>query len=75
MLDAPVLFFHAVRTGPRAYHARFEPFADRILLRRSDRTGDLRAVMARYAAAIERACRAHPFQWFNFFPFWTGPAP
>jgi predicted LPLAT superfamily acyltransferase len=24
----------------------------------------------RYAAEIERACRAQPFNWFNFFDFW-----
>ena len=69
-LAAPVVLFHAVRTGPRRYAVRFEPFTDRVVLRRSDRAGDLRAVVARYAAAVERGCRAHPFQWFNFFPFW-----
>ena len=69
-LAAPVVLFHAVRTGTRRYVVRFEPFLDRVVLRRASRASDLREVMARYAAAIERGCRAHPFQWFNFFPFW-----
>jgi predicted LPLAT superfamily acyltransferase len=69
-LAAPVVLFHAVRTGPRRYAVRFEPFADRIVLRRSTRTADLDGYVGRYAAALERACRMHPFNWFNFYPFW-----
>ena len=71
-LAAPVVLFHAVRTGPRRYSVRFEPFADRVVLRRASRPVDLEVYVARYAAALERACRAHPFNWFNFYPFW-GP--
>lgn len=80
-LAAPVVLFHAVRTGPRHYAVRFEPFVDRVVLRRATRAADLRVVMARYAAAVEAACRQHPYQWFNFFPFWESapdaadPAP
>ncbi len=69
-LGAPVVLFHAVRTGPRRYAVRFQPFADRVVLRRADRTGDLREVVHRYAGLLEAGCRAHPYNWFNFFPFW-----
>ena len=69
-LAAPVILFHAVRTGPRRYLVRFETFAERVVLRRATRAADLRGYVHRYAAALERACRAHPFDWFNFFPFW-----
>jgi predicted LPLAT superfamily acyltransferase len=71
-LAAPVVLFHAIGTGPRTYDVAFEPFADRVTLRRTARTEDLHAVIARYAAAIERGCRAHPYQWFNFYSFWEG---
>lgn len=69
-LGVPVVLFHAVRTGARRYQVRFEPFTDRVVLRRANRAADLQAWAARYAEALERACRAHPFNWFNFFPFW-----
>ena len=69
-LGAPVVRFHAVRTGPGRYEVSFAPFMDQVVLRREHREADLRAVVGGYAAALERACRAHPFQWFNFFPFW-----
>ena len=74
-LAAPVILFHGLRTGPRRYQVRFEPFAERIALRRATRAADLQEYVQRYATALERACRAHPFNWFNFFPFWTSDAP
>ncbi|MBC7799318.1 MAG: lipid A biosynthesis acyltransferase [Gemmatimonadaceae bacterium] len=69
-LAAPVVLFHGVRTGPRRYAVRFERFADRVVLRRASRNADLQSHVAQYAAALERACRNHPYNWFNFFPFW-----
>ena len=74
MLSAPVVLFHAVRTGKRRYQVTFEPFVDHVVLRRSSRAADLRNVVGKYAAALESACLAHPYQWFNFFPFWETPA-
>lgn len=69
-LAAPVVLFHGVRTGPRRYTVRFEPFAERVVLRRACRTADLAHYVARFATALEQACRAHPYNWFNFYPFW-----
>lgn len=69
-LDAPVLLFWGIRTGPRQYTVVFEPFADRIVLRRAARAADLRHWVGRYVASLEARCRAHPFNWFNFYPFW-----
>ena len=73
-VGAPVVLFRAVRLGPRRYHVRFEPFADRIVLRRASRDRDLQDWVGRYAAWLEASCRAHPYNWFNFFPFWDLPA-
>lgn len=70
-LGAPVFFCYAVRTGERRYRIGIEPFADRLVLRREQRAADLAAHIARYAEALERLCRADPYQWFNFFPFWS----
>ena len=71
MLGAPVVLFHAVRTGERHYVVRFQPFRERVVLSRERRAGDLRDVVCAFAATLEAACRVHPFQWFNFFPFWV----
>ena len=72
-LGVPVVSFRAVRTGRRQYAAAFAPFAERVTLGRATREQDLAAVVARYAAWLEAGCRAHPFNWFNFFPFWERP--
>ncbi len=69
-LAAPVLLFSGVRTGHRHYTVTFQPFAERIGLRRPTRQADLLDVVSRYANWLEGACRAHPFNWFNFYPFW-----
>ena len=74
-LGAPVVLFHGVRVagGWRRrgrYRVEFQQFAERVVLRRASRAADLAAVVGRYAAALEGTCRAYPFQWFNFFPFW-----
>lgn len=73
-LGAPVLLFFGVRTGHRAYRVQFEPFADPIRVRREARQADIRAWVGRYAARLEQQCRAHPLNWFNFYPFWKDPA-
>ncbi|HEY2133446.1 MAG TPA: acyltransferase [Acetobacteraceae bacterium] len=69
-LDAPVLLFYGIRTGTRRYEVRFEPFADRIRLPRATRAEALRNCVERFAAGLAVECRRHPFNWFNFFPFW-----
>ena len=69
-LGVPVLLFGGVRTGHRRYQITFAPFAERIVLPRADRQAALLQVVTRYAAWLEQSCRAHPLNWFNFFPFW-----
>jgi predicted LPLAT superfamily acyltransferase len=70
-VQAPVMLFYGIRTGPRRYIVQFEPFADRVQLRRSDRMADLRPLVERYAASLEARCRAYPYNWFNFYNFWN----
>ena len=69
VLGAPALLFFGVRTGPRSYQVSFEPFADPVRLGR-DRRADLRAFVEHFAARVEAHARAHPLNWFNFYPFW-----
>ena len=69
-LAAPVVLFFGLRTGARRYTIRIEAFQDRIVLHRATREADLAAIIATYASRVEDICRAHPYNWFNFFPFW-----
>ena len=70
VIEAPVMLFYGLRTGPRRYALRFEPFAERIILRREARQEDLRQWVERYAASLAERCRAAPYNWFNFYLFW-----
>lgn len=70
VVGAPVVLFYGVRTAARRYLVRFEPFAERIVLPRRRRDAALRTWVDAYSRHLETACRAHPYNWFNFFPFW-----
>jgi predicted LPLAT superfamily acyltransferase len=73
-LGVPVVLFFGVRKGRRHYVVRLEPFAERITLDPRQREADLRSTVARYAQRLETQCREHPFNWFNFYPFWEARA-
>lgn len=73
-LGVPVVLFYGLRTGPRRYVIRFEPFADPLALPREGRAGPLQDCVGRFAASLEAQCRAHPLNWFNFYPFWELPS-
>jgi len=72
-LGCPVLTFCGVRLGARRYRITFTSFADRVVLQRgATRQAALAGHVQRYAAWLEAECRAAPFNWFNFYPFWEG---
>ncbi|MSP01566.1 MAG: hypothetical protein EXR07_11045 [Acetobacteraceae bacterium] len=79
MLRSPVVMFLGIRTGRRRYLLRFEPLpsagplADPI--RPAGQAEALRQTMSGYVSRLEAACRAYPFQWFNFYHFWRQVAP
>lgn len=74
ILRAPVVLGFGLRTGPRRYLLRFEPFAPAIDLPRGRREAALAEWLARYAARVGEVCRAHPYNWFNFYDFWGDDA-
>ena len=71
-LGAPVVLFFGIRTGRRCYTICFEPFADRITLDRPRRAAQIAGWVQRYAERLEARCRDYPFNWFNFYDFWSG---
>ncbi len=71
-LGCPVLLVFCLRrpAGPKSFDVYYEPFAERIALPRAGREAALQALVARYAARLERYCALAPYQWFNLYPFW-----
>lgn len=70
LLRCPVYLAFGIYEGGR-YRVTYEPFAERVALPRGPaRELALRQVVARYAARLEEVCRAHPYNWFNFYDYW-----
>ena len=69
-LGAPTVLFFGVRRGPRDYQIVIEPFAPAATFPPEEGRARLCASVAHYAARLEAQCRAHPFNWFNFYDFW-----
>lgn len=69
-LQAPVILFSGIHLGNRRYRIGFELLAERVALGRESWQADVTAWVQRYAERLEAVCRAHPYNWFNFYDFW-----
>ena len=49
----------------------FEPVADFRNITRASRAAEIEAAVIRYAGLLEQYCRSDPYNWFNFFDFWS----
>jgi predicted LPLAT superfamily acyltransferase len=70
LLNAPIVLFFGLYTGPGRYDIYFERLiADRqgVMGRREAE----RAWIAAYASRLEHYARLAPFNWFNFYDFWN----
>ena len=70
-LGRPVVLMAGLYLGANRYRVVFEPLADFSGLPRAARAAAVRTAIERYAHTLERLCRAHPFNWFNFYDFWA----
>nr|MDP9127220.1 glycosyltransferase family 2 protein [Pseudomonadota bacterium] len=70
LLDCPVYLLFCLKDG-RHYRVTLELFAERVNVSRAAREQGLRNCVERYAARLEHYARIDPFQWYNFFDFWT----
>jgi predicted LPLAT superfamily acyltransferase len=68
-LGCPVYWLSCIKERGR-YALECELLLERIELPRRRREQVLAEAMTRYAARLERTCRASPYSWFNFYPFW-----
>lgn len=71
VLQVPVMLAFGLYRGGRRYDLLFEPFSDGSAIPRPQRTQALGALIQRYAARLEHYARQAPYNWFNFYDFWT----
>lgn len=74
VLHAPVLAGFGIYRGANRYQVRFELLAARVVLGRANRSEAIRGYAQQYATCLEAQVRAAPYNWFNFFEFWSDEA-
>lgn len=75
VLNVPVILAFGTYLGGNRYRMHFELLAQRVVLPRADRTAAVRGYAQAYADRLEAQVRRAPYNWFNFFDFWTDETP
>jgi len=70
MLACPVVFMAGIYIGGNRYEIHFEDVVDFSQTAPAERGVAINSALTRYVALIEQHCRAHPYNWFNFYDFW-----
>jgi predicted LPLAT superfamily acyltransferase len=72
LLRRRVFLMVGVYLGGHRYEMRFEPLAD--FTERAEnaaaREVHIQQAVQTYVLWLEKLCRAHPYNWFNFFDYW-----
>jgi len=75
LLRRRVVFMTGLYLGGNRYRVHFDTLADFTDVPRGEREAAVNAAIARYAALLDRHCRAAPYNWFNFFDYWQSVPP
>lgn len=70
-LKLPVVLAFGLYRGGARYDLMFEPFSDGMAIERHNRPAILAALVQRYAERLQHHARSAPFNWFNFYDFWS----
>jgi predicted LPLAT superfamily acyltransferase len=70
-LKRPLVMGFGAYLGDRRYRAEFELLVDAWPEDRAQRKLVVEEATRRYAASLEQHCRRTPYNWFNFYDFWT----
>jgi predicted LPLAT superfamily acyltransferase len=73
VMHVPVIAAFACYRGGRDYEARFELLSPGIRATRAERQAAIQALAQRYAELLEQQVREAPYNWFNFYDYWTDP--
>lgn len=73
-LGRPVVLGFGVYVGDRRYAVQFESLVESWPQDRNLRAAAVEEAVRRYAARLEQHCREAPYNWFNFYDFWSEDA-
>jgi predicted LPLAT superfamily acyltransferase len=72
VLHVPVIAAFGRYLGGRDYEARFVLLSPGIKATRAERQAAIQLLAQRYAELLEQQLREAPYNWFNFYDYWTG---
>ena len=75
VLKVPVALGFGLYRGGNRYELVFEAFTDGTDIPRAQLRAAVAALIQRYAARLEHHARSAPYNWFNFYDFWTDDDP
>jgi len=70
-LRVPVYWVAGLYEGGKRYVIHLEPFCEEPNADRAERAAWTREWTQRYAERLEHFCRLAPYNWFNFYDFWS----
>jgi predicted LPLAT superfamily acyltransferase len=76
ILNAPIYFIFAIRKKDFDIRSTYELHVVRaktsLECPRKERPERLKMLLQEYTELLEKFCKEHPYQWYNFFNFWEG---
>jgi predicted LPLAT superfamily acyltransferase len=72
-LRAPVILGFGLYAGGSEYRNYFELFAEPVNIPRERREAALQEYAQRYADRLAHYARQAPYNWFNFYDYWSAP--
>ena len=75
LLKKPVYFMAGLYLGGNRYRVHFDRLADFSDTPRAERDAAILAAQDRYVEILESLCREAPYNWFNFYDFWSDDSP
>lgn len=71
LLQVPVVLFFGLYRGGNRYEVHFELLSEGFTLQRSEREAQVGHWTRRYAERLEHYVRDAPYNWFNFYDYWS----
>ncbi len=71
LFGCPVVHMVGLRRDAHRYEITAELLSEGTAVSRKDRRRHIEELVERYAARLEHFCLDEPYQWFNYFDFWS----
>jgi predicted LPLAT superfamily acyltransferase len=75
LIGCPMIVAGALRTGDARYRVESIPLYAGGRVPRARRDAVVGEMLEGFVSHLEQTCLRAPYQWFNFFDFWTEPEP